>query len=546
MNDNVEHLRLNKSCLTGAILVVIMPQRSLSSRRLRKLVSIAVSSDCSQSEIADYLHISRSTLRKYTSSFRNSLLTVSQLERLSDRDITHTLCGEKQTRARCDRYITLSLQFKHIHTRMQTEKISLLSIWSEYAKNDPVGYRYSSFCAHYRNWCNANNLKKHPKNSEFFSMVQQSDMHQLNTWKHSGKRNLWERATAIQAISGGDSFVNVCHKIERSHKTVKRWLKLYINQGLEPLKMPRTKSISQMSLQIIKEKEERLIKLIHEPPLLHKIKRSSWSLDTLALVYQRVHNASISKSTISEIFKKAGYKFKKAKKVLTSNDPEFRIKLAKIKQTLSQLRPDEKFFSIDEFGPFSVKLRGGRTLVASDEVRTIPQNQKSKGSLICTAALELSTNQVTHFYSSKKNTVEMVKLLMMLIQQYRSEKRIFISWDSASWHASKTLYKRVDEVNSEQYHRENMTPLVELRPLPTGAQFLNVIEAVFSGMSRAILHNSNYQSVDECKVAINTYMGDRNEYFVANPKRAGRKIWGEERVEAVFQEANNCKDANWR
>jgi hypothetical protein len=40
----------------------------------------------------------------------------------------------------------------------------------------------------------------------------------------------------------------------------------------------------------------------------------------------------------------------------------------------------------------------------------VPQQQKSKGSLIITAALELSRNQVTHFYSDKKNTQEMIKM----------------------------------------------------------------------------------------------------------------------------------------
>lgn len=34
-------------------------------------------------------------------------------------------------------------------------------------------------------------------------------------------------------------------------------------------------------------------------------------------------------------------------------------------------------------------------------------------------------------------------------------------------------------------------------PLPKRAQFLNVIESVFSGMARAVIQNSDYASVDE-------------------------------------------------
>jgi hypothetical protein len=247
------------------------------------------------------------------------------------------------------------------------------------------------------------------------------------------------------------------------------------------------------------------------------VNRASWSLGSLAEAYKNEYGTSVSRSTISEFFKNSGYKFKKAKKVLTSSDPEFRTKLAIIKQTLAKLEPEEKFFSIDEFGPFSIKMRGGRALVSGDIIRTIPQRQKSKGSLICTAALELSANQLTHFYSKKKNTDEMIKLMIMLINQYKQERRIFLSWDSASWHMSKALYKKVNEVNSEQYRREHSSPLVELLPLPRGAQFLNVIESVFSGMSKAILHNSNYQSVDECKAAIDRYFSDRNRFLKIIP-----------------------------
>jgi hypothetical protein len=140
----------------------------------------------------------------------------------------------------------------------------------------------------------------------------------------------------------------------------------------------------------------------------------------------------------------------------------------------------------------------------------------------------------------------MIKLLTMLIQKYKCERKIYFSWDTASWHASKALYEKVEEVNSEKYRSNNMTSLVELVPLPTGPQFLNVIEWVFSEMSKAILHDSDYQSVNEYTVTIDRYFYERNMAFTANPRRAGKKIWGKERTEGVFKEANNCKDPNWR
>lgn len=83
-------------------------------------------------------------------------------------------------------------------------------------------------------------------------------------------------------------------------------------------------------------------------------------------------------------------------------------------------------------------------------------------------------------------------------------------------------------------------------PLPAGAQFLNVIESVFSGMARAVIHNSNYSSITEAKAAIDRYFAERNADFEAHPKRAGEKIWRCERQPAVFSAANNCKDSDCR
>jgi hypothetical protein len=136
--------------------------------------------------------------------------------------------------------------------------------------------------------------------------------------------------------------------------------------------------------------------------------------------------------------------------------------------------------------------------------------------------------------------------LISCLSNTKDEARIFFSWDGASWHASRKLYDKVQEVNAPEYRYKHNTPYVEPAPLPSSAQFLNVIESVFSGMAKAIIHNSNYQSVDECKLAINRYFFECNQAFLERPKRAGKKIWGQEVVKPVFKESNNCKDSHYR
>jgi len=127
----------------------------------------------------------------------------------------------------------------------------------------------------------------------------------------------------------------------------------------------------------------------------------------------------------------------------------------------------------------------------------------------------------------------------ILRSQYRDYSRTYLSWDAASWHISKKLLAHVEQINAQA--EKDCSPRIELAPLPACAQFLNVIESIFSGMSRAIIHNSDYPSLDAAKAAIDRYFAERNTHFAENPKRAGFKIWGKERVPSEFHEGQNCK-----
>ena len=131
-----------------------------------------------------------------------------------------------------------------------------------------------------------------------------------------------------------------------------------------------------------------------------------------------------------------------------------------------------------------------------------------------------------------------------LVEQYPERRKIYLSWDAASWHISKCLGQRIEENNAAALSRGG--PTVETAPLPSGAQFLNVIESVFSGMARAVIHNSDYKTLDDAKAAVDRYFADRNAHFMQHPRRAGAKIWGREREVAAFSEANNCKDPRYR
>lgn len=353
------------------------------------------------------------------------------------------------------------------------------------------------------------------------------------------KEKARKKALVILAHDRGFPVKHVARFLGIAICTARHYIEEFSAGGLDRLfgTKPKPKKADDDNL------KKELFALLHQPPSLAGLNRTTWRLKDLETVL-RQRGLFAGQKVIHKIIKDGGYRWRAARVVLTSNDPAYKEKVAHIQSILTSLREDERFFSIDEFGPFTVNMKGGRSLAAPGVQPTVPQRQPSKGKLIVTAALELSRNQVSHFYSAAKNTLEMIKLVELLIQVYSNVKKLYLSWDAAAWHGSRQLNNFVAEHN-DHAERKNL-PIVEIIPLPANAQFLNVIESVFSGMAKAIIHNSDYQSVDDAKHAIDLYFSERNQQFLRSPKRAGKKIWGLEETASQFALENNCKNPNYR
>jgi transposase len=411
---------------------------------------------------------------------------------------------------------------------METSKI-----FEKYRRLSSDSYTWRSFKGVFVKWVKENVM---PTPQKLIDRIPDEDMAILKRWRNSNNHRLWQIAKSINMALQGASRKEIIDKVETIYKTLNQWLDGYKKKGLKAFDFapnPR----NQKSAKAIRERKEKLLRLIHETPKLYELNRTSWSLTDLTLIFNRLYSPPISYAQVCRSVNQMGYSYKKSREMLTSPDPKFREKINKIQSILRKLKPDEKFFSIDEYGPVSIKIKGGRTLKhKTDSLDFVPEKQKSKGMIICTAALELSTNQVTHFFSLKKNTFEMIRLIDALLAQYHDQERLYLCWDAVSWHNSKILKMYIED------HNKKNKPEIKLAPLPASTQFLNVIESVFAGLAKAVIHNSDYVSTDECKQAMDLHFETRNRHFKANPKRAGRKIWGKEIVKARFSENQHCRN----
>ena len=336
-------------------------------------------------------------------------------------------------------------------------------------------------------------------------------------------------ALFVLGFKSGVPLAHIASYLMLSHNTIRRWSDKLATIGPEQFLSPCLRKRPIRDSQNIRAV---LFKVLHTPPTSYGFARTNWRAVDLKSAMQS-EGTTTSLWTIRHIIRNEGYRWRKARISLTSTDQNYREKVDRIKSILSNLREDEAFLSVDEYGPFSIRLVSGRQLVGPTVFPIVPQWQRARGRLILTAALELVTNQITHFYSQKKNTQEMIKMIDLTRRGASAKTALYFSWDAASWHMSKALNRHVEFLNG--WAAYDSAPRVVLVPLPARAQFLNVIESVFSGMARAVIHNSNFKDENEAKKVIDGYIEQRNAYFLRHPKRAGKQNLGLREVAIGFQ-----------
>jgi transposase len=210
------------------------------------------------------------------------------------------------------------------------------------------------------------------------------DLQQLLTAATQGRLSVRNRALAVLARAKGISCAHICGFLHIDKATLLKYCRRYQQGSLQLLMARKFRSTTKFDKD---PNKKAVFSLLHTPPSVYGINRTTWRMADLEEVLQR-QGTPLGKEVIAKIIEEAGYKWRRARVVLTSKDPEYRTKLEGVQKILSELAPDEAFFSIDEYGPFAVKQKGGVKRVAPGQEYVVPQWQKSKGWMILTAALE--------------------------------------------------------------------------------------------------------------------------------------------------------------
>src|SRR3954462_14793352 len=124
-----------------------------------------------------------------------------------------------------------------------------------------------------------------------------------------------------------------------STNTFSSYKRIFVAGGAQPLFAPKSYPTRKRDGEPLKNA---VFNILHEPPGNYGINRTTW---TMPLLRKALSEAGTSEcpEIIRRITRAAGYRWRKARVVLTSPDPTYTEKLDNIRSILSQLRPEDAF-----------------------------------------------------------------------------------------------------------------------------------------------------------------------------------------------------------
>jgi transposase len=115
-------------------------------RRIRETLRLHLQAGLSYNEVGRALKISKSAVGKYVSQARVAGVDYQVAESLSDEELEAKLYRPALPRASHQ----LAPDFARVHQELKREGVTLMLLWEEYARGNPLAYKYTSFCVKYR------------------------------------------------------------------------------------------------------------------------------------------------------------------------------------------------------------------------------------------------------------------------------------------------------------------------------------------------------------------------------------------------------------
>jgi transposase len=239
--------------------------------------------------------------------------------------------------------------------------------------------------------------------------------------------------------------------------------------------------------------EKHIVKIAYKKPERLGLPYMNWSLRKLKAYLEKKRVVKISVEELRRILLNHGVVFRKSRRKLISEDPDYEAKKARIRELLE--RPNCLVLFEDEKGPMTVKRYGGSLWTRRKRV-IVKANQRLrvKKRLRLFGAYCPQMDRIFYRFYTEAKGPQFRDFLIFLSKKLKGEK-LYIVLDNTKVHKAKLVQEYV-----------NKNGRIELVFLPKGAPELNGVENKFSLLQREVLNNSNFRSAKELERAVRCWL----------------------------------------
>jgi transposase len=164
------------------------------------------------------------------------------------------------------------------------------------------------------------------------------DLDRLLRRLYEGRLSDRNRSMVVLASRRGLSSRMISSFLDIDNKSCRKYLQRFERGGYTELFASQINHSRKFDDEAIKNA---IFGLLHEPPSNYGINRTTWIMADLSRVLRETGRPACPE-VIRKITNAAGYRWRKARVVLTSSDPEYSEKLDRIRSTLSSLCPTRR------------------------------------------------------------------------------------------------------------------------------------------------------------------------------------------------------------
>ena len=129
-----------------------MANKNIDMSKLRQILKLTASHHQGSRSIRDVTGVSRTTIRKYISQYRELKIPWDELSKLSDKELNDLFHIDPVLPDTSEREKELYAFFPQVEKRMKLTGMTLHKLWKEYADKHIDSYQSTGFYRHYRIW----------------------------------------------------------------------------------------------------------------------------------------------------------------------------------------------------------------------------------------------------------------------------------------------------------------------------------------------------------------------------------------------------------